>query len=489
VQAKGAAALIVALLTSCAAEAGPRPQVVLYVDTDVEVPALADTLRVEVINPDGTSVETRTYIRPNVRDWPVSLGIAPREDGEPTMLRLRLFEASHIAGRNPTELTTILGLEPDDPLPAFAMDRLVEVRAPAEGTSHVQVILHGDCLGMLADVERRLTCVASSLDPRGPANAGLEILDGPPASDTPSRAGTWNMANERPCIGEPRTDSGLYDDEVCVSGGVFFMGDGRLGVNAAVGEAWASIPERLIRMSPFFMDRYEVTVGRVNAAIDRGFDLTVGEHHTYAESSFCTFRSDGEHDGLPMNCLTKELAEAFCAFDGGRALPSEAQWEYAASSRGEERLYVWGDRPATCDDAVFARVGPELAAAFGRPFADDLGRLGQCAHIGEWVQPVGSLPTDTTIDGVRDLGGNLQEWTRDSFIPLTSDCWADAYLVDPVCDVGPDTAYIVRGSIWSGVLGSLPVALRKGMTHDDAIGAGDTFSGFASGFRCVRPTP
>jgi formylglycine-generating enzyme required for sulfatase activity len=234
------------------------------------------------------------------------------------------------------------------------------------------------------------------------------------------------------------------------------------------------------------MDLHEVTVGRMNAAIDGGFEMPGGEYVTRSQTDLCHFTSDGSMDDFPMNCLTKELAEAFCRFDGGRDLPSEAQWEYAATNGGRETMYVWGDRPPTCDDAVFARIGRALSTRFGTAYIASLGGPGQCAALGEGPQPVGSMPADSTVHGIMDLEGNLQEWTRDSFIPLTDECWDSPFLEDPECDAGTST-YIARGGIWSGVLGSLPLSLRKGSPRDRAVLTdGVPFEGFANGFRCVR---
>ena len=43
------------------------------------------------------------------------------------------------------------------------------------------------------------------------------------------------------------------------------------------------------------------------------------------------------------------------SWDGGRHLTSEAEWEYAASGRGEERIYPWGNERPDCDRVIFAR--------------------------------------------------------------------------------------------------------------------------------------
>lgn len=473
------------LATACAQEAPLRPQSVLYVNTDVPVPLLADTIRIEVLDPSGAILQQSTSVHPNPSDWPVSMGVAPSLGGGDTRIRLRLFGASHIAGRNPSELSD--ELEREDPLPSFVIDRIVDIEVPSDGVRHLELLLSGECMGVPADLVSGRSCVPTDAGPELDAepSAGLTEWDEPRLPGAHSRAGKWDAALPVDCGGEPRADSALRDGEVCIPGGVFFFGDGRLGVNARVGESWASIPERLTRMSPFFMDRYEVTVGRIRAARAEGFSLLSGDLVPRAGFGQCNFASDGSTDTLPMNCIAREAAQRFCQFDGGRSLPSEARWEFVASGRGQERLYAWGDEPATCDRSVFARVGPELQPIFRRPLDFTLGGSGQCAHLGEGMVPVDSDQQDVTRDGVVGMAGNVQEWCLDSFIALTHDCWSQRLLRDPVCDVG-GTEYIARGSIWSGVLASLPASLRKSTNDLDATRVRAGFTGFATGFRCVR---
>jgi formylglycine-generating enzyme required for sulfatase activity len=213
-------------------------------------------------------------------------------------------------------------------------------------------------------------------------------------------------------------------------------------------------------IAPFSMDRYEVTIGRFRA-FHRQYEAFLrmhpkpedGAHPTnplarwhsewsgkpdfYAQSPKALIdkitacdTSIGESivaptsssDSRPMACVSWYEAFLFCVFDGGRRLPTEAEWNFAAAGGGEGRPYPWGTPDPLDVPMMFGNVQ--------RP-----GSTGAS-------QAVGSFPAGAGKWGHLDLAGNVLEFVFD-----TSD--ADGSLsvyvdqpVDPVQLLLPPNPYV-----------------------------------------------
>ncbi|MER5972581.1 ergothioneine biosynthesis protein EgtB [Streptomyces sp. NPDC002055] len=181
----------------------------------------------------------------------------------------------------------------------------------------------------------------------------------------------WSLDNERP--GHTREVPGFFLDTVPVSNGAYtrFIEDG--GYDDArwwAPEGWAYIREHGLA-APLFWQRD----GR--AWLRRRFGVT---EPVPAEE--------------PVLHVSWYEADAYARW-AGRRLPTEAEWEKAARhdpATGRSRRYPWGD----------ADPSPELA------------NLGQ-RHLRP--APVGSYPAGASPLGVRQLMGDVWEWTSSEFLP------------------------------------------------------------------------
>lgn len=234
---------------------------------------------------------------------------------------------------------------------------------------------------------------------------------------------------------------------VPIPGGEFWMGsaDG-VGLDD-------ERPRHRVQLSPYCIDRTEVTVAAYRACVDNGACPAATTDNYYTNevqdeasrrtrsvlNEFCNWnRSNAANH--PINCITWAHADAYCRFRGGR-LPTEAEWEFAARGT-DERRYPWG---GAAPDARRLNVCGAECARYAREHGINHDQL----HAGEdgWVgtAPVGSFPQGASPYGALDLAGNVSEWV--------ADWWSASYpssagtVRDPS---GPDTGdhRVGRGSSW-----------------------------------------
>ena len=105
---------------------------------------------------------------------------------------------------------------------------------------------------------------------------------------------------------------------------------------------------------------------------------------------------DGK-DNYPVVHITYEDAVAYCEWSG-TALPTEAQWEYAARGGFEDAIYFWGNNPDRLS---------EMANTWEGEFPTNNTREDGF----EGMAPVKSFPPNNY--GLYDMAGNVWELTRD----------------------------------------------------------------------------
>ena len=83
-------------------------------------------------------------------------------------------------------------------------------------------------------------------------------------------------------------------------------------------------------------------------------EITVDQFAKCAKVDVCVFKSNDKTTKQypePKIWVTWEEARTYCYWQGGR-FPTEAEWEFAARSRGKDHLYPWGDDEPSCDFCV-----------------------------------------------------------------------------------------------------------------------------------------
>lgn len=430
-------------------ELPPLGEVVIHVDTDAPLrPAagelgpddplpLFDRLRIDVVDPRGACDGCTREFDVFASDEPLSFGLVLPPHRTGFVARARLFQSV---------------VDAVEPRADSSID--VTFALPAvddEGTVDARVFLPTDAVAK----------------PMGSLDAPLEPELGKPAA---SLVGTWPGARRLACAGAAEPG------QVCVRGGAYWMGQTD-AVTASTIEGFVT-ERRLVVVSPFWIDRTEVTVGAVRPLRDRLPDSAIedwsGSETGSSPSDWCTFVSDGSRDALPLNCVTWPAARDLCA-QRGASLPTEAQFEYAASAFTSQR-YVWGRDDPECGDAVFELGG------FGGDGPLTTGACRPAGSIGGPLPPGSGERDRLAIDGVDvvDLAGNLREWVRDRLEPEDSACWPVGVVTDPACEPAKPASdeRSTRGGAWANRGYALRAALRAGF--------GSYVKEVTVGFRCVR---
>ena len=217
--------------------------------------------------------------------------------------------------------------------------------------------------------------------------------------------------------------------------------------------------EHEVWLSRYAIDVLEVSVQDYQQCVAQGACIPSGPDDEGHEQCNTNFPDRGDH---PINCVDWSQALAYCEFRGF-TLPTEAQWEKAA--RGPDVfLYPWGDEPyPSCENSIV-----------DGPLEDEATKGPGCGRGSTW--PGGSREQDLSGYGIKDMAGNLSEWTWD---------WYDReyYMMSPERDPrGPESSKsvfgerTVRGGQW-----------QFGGTHSSIRYRRDPkYRSVALGFRCAK---
>jgi ergothioneine biosynthesis protein EgtB len=224
----------------------------------------------------------------------------------------------------------------------------------------------------------------------------------------PMADGGWRMAD-----GAVRS-AGLSRD-VELPGGTFRLGAEPGGDFVFDNEKWA----HEVRLAPFHMARAPVTNAEYTAFVDAG---GYAQREWWSDEGWAWrlreslaapkyWKKDGAwvqrrfdrvielRPDEPVVHVSWHEAQAYCSY-ANRRLPTEAEWEFAASwnAGARKRRYPWGDQ---LPDAAKANL--ESAGIVG----------------------VEACPSGDAASGCRQMIGNVWEWTESTFNPYPG------FVIDP----------------------------------------------------------
>jgi eukaryotic-like serine/threonine-protein kinase len=220
---------------------------------------------------------------------------------------------------------------------------------------------------------------------------------------------------------------------VLVAGGEFLMGG-----NERLDE-WAHI----VSPPDFYMDRTEVTNAAYARCIQAG---NCAPQNAPASETHPSYATQEQFSSYPAIHVTWQQAVDFCTWAGKR-LPTEAEWERAASWNAatyEKHVWPWGNvfDPARLN-SVESGTGDTSSAA---QFAPEL-------------------------NGTFDMAGNVWEWTSSLYKPYP---YSQADGREDPQDKGDR---VFRGGSWAQTQGKARAVVRQA--------ASPTYSDREIGFRCA----
>ena len=235
------------------------------------------------------------------------------------------------------------------------------------------------------------------------------------------------------------TIKGMSFDMVYVEGGTFQM-----GATSEQGRDYYSdeIPVHSVTLSDYYIGKFEVTQG----LWEKVMGTTIHEQRIKAGYS----STNGVGSDYPMYYVNWEEAQEFCTRLGqltgkNYALPTEAQWEYAARGGVKSRGYKYSGSNTIGNVAWYS----DNSSSSTRPVAT-------------------KQPNEL---GLYDMSGNVWEWCSD---------WDGYYSSESQSNpTGPSTGSrrVLRGGSWGYYAGGCRVSYR--------IGNYPSYRNFNYGFRVV----
>ena len=208
-------------------------------------------------------------------------------------------------------------------------------------------------------------------------------------------------------------------------------------------------PAHSVYLDSYWIDQTEVTNAMYEKCVNAGACQPPVETSSSTHSSYY---GNSEFDDFPVIYVSWNYANAYCKWRGWTRLPTEAEWEKAASWDDQtkaKRVYPWGDS-IDCSFANYSSCKGDTTK-------------------------VGSYPSGASFYGVLDMAGNVWEMVAD---------WYQAYPGNTESNSPYGTTYrVLRGGSWSDDDGG---SVRSSVR--DLLSSPNEFYNYM-GFRCASSFP
>lgn len=229
----------------------------------------------------------------------------------------------------------------------------------------------------------------------------------------------------------------LQFDMVPVKGGSFLMGS----ADSEKGHAADEGPKHTVKISPFYMGKYEVPWDLFEPFVYKDFEAGIGTSKPEVDAvarptkPYLDMTFGMGKQGFPAVGMTQYNAVQFCKWLYARTgvfyrLPTEAEWEYAARA-GSDKAYSFGDDAAKLEEYAWLK-----------------------SNSGDKTHPLGTKKPNAW--GLYDIYGNAAEWTIDQYEPNYAS-FAGKNSADPV--IKDDKLY--PNTLRGGSFQDDPAALRS----------------------------
>jgi formylglycine-generating enzyme required for sulfatase activity len=269
-------------------------------------------------------------------------------------------------------------------------------------------------------------------------------------------------------------------DMVNIPGGSFIMGGSESDIqwhldscnhyaNCDIVDYNDMDPKHDVELDSFYMDVHEVTNAQYRNCVDAGVcqkpDQTAITKYLDGD-----YYSNTTYNDYPVVAISWSDASTFCQWDGGKQLPSEAQWEKAA--QGPDGWYFpWIAYPGGYTAySVFG--GATTLANFCDANCPQQWKDSDLSDGYKGTAPVMSFPPNAY--GLYDMAGNVTEWTRDYY---NKNFYSSSPTGNPVNTTSSEWR-VTRGGGWNNGIYYLTSIFRSAQDANKATAF--------LGFRCVK---